>query len=290
MFYGTPRIERPAQDTLATAVDDADDVEWRFTTEAMWKRGDLAELYDGTAAPEVVYITEDHPSGADITVRRQQRNTSGGAAYAAGDVFIHHGSQASSVTQVQMERAINETINNDLWPQVWYLAERTLAGYSATDYAYDLAATDMDILKVYQYNLNSSNKLHPFPRGWWDTEGSINTAVGSTGRLLRLYKVIDTTASIYYTVRAKPLSSGIASLPSTITDIVPYGAVSKLLGIRGSQNAMAPKRRKREEQDPVRDSLFFRQEFERMRDQERERLLRDAPPMGRFIHDTPRVG
>ena len=47
MLYGIPQAERPQEDTLASQVTDGADVAWRWTTEALWKRGDYAEAADG---------------------------------------------------------------------------------------------------------------------------------------------------------------------------------------------------------------------------------------------------
>lgn len=291
MLYGMARIERPAEDTLATQVTNATDVAWRFTTTTMWKRGDYAEFYDGTtAAPEVVILAADHGAGADVAVRRGQRNTTAKVGtYEIGDVFLHHGSQASSYTQVQMERAINEVIRNDLWPWVWYVAERilTAANHTATDTVYTLAATDEDVVAMYQYNINSSNAFHPFHRSWWQVVGSVNTAVNATGKILRIHRVHSTDDDIYYTTKSRPAAA--TDLSTELADMVPWKATAKLLGTRGAQNAVAPLRRRRELQDSVRDYLFFDQEFRRMRDMERERLLSLTPPQSRFLQ-APRVG
>ena len=82
MLFGLPQVERPVEDTLSTAVTTAADVTWRFTTDTLWRRNDLAEYVrsygatDSGAAGEIGYITADHGSGTDVTVRRAYKRTS----------------------------------------------------------------------------------------------------------------------------------------------------------------------------------------------------------------------
>lgn len=280
MLYGTGQWERPLEDTLSTAVTNASDTEWRFVTDAMWKRGDYAEFYDGsTTSPEVVLLTEDHPPGADATVRRAQRNTTAAGGFSVGDVFLRLGPGA--VTALQIERFINQVIDTDLWPAVWMLTERTLT-YTSGDTTYELNANDVDVLRVYQYNIGSDNKFWPVPRSEWEVVGQTSTSVSSTGKLLRLFSVHSPAETVYYTARTKPSSSNIGDLSTALVEMVPWAVVAKL--IPGVLQQPSRHRRGRERgNQPMIDATYYRQEFDRMRAQHRNELLSQLQPYKRWV-------
>ena len=88
MLYGSTPEERPAVDTLATAVTNAADVAWRFALAGaqFWERGDFAEYVpaDGTAG-EIIRFSADHSTAAtDVTVLRAQKRTTAAAHTAIG--------------------------------------------------------------------------------------------------------------------------------------------------------------------------------------------------------------
>lgn len=155
MLYGTAQVERPVEDTLSTQVSaqagGVDDVAWRMTTYTLWKRGDYAEVV-GTAgaASEIVILTDDHGSGADVTVRRAQRgSTLVTSAIAAGTVVRKN--PAHDRTTVQ--RIINEVIDTQLWPHVWYRSKRTITDYDPNNTYYSLNAYDFGVEDVFQIDL-----------------------------------------------------------------------------------------------------------------------------------------
>src|SRR3990167_1000816 len=72
MLFGIPQIERPAEDTLSTAVTTAADTSWVWTTTTLWKRGDYAEYMPSSGAVgEIVLAAVDDGT----TVRRAQQRT-----------------------------------------------------------------------------------------------------------------------------------------------------------------------------------------------------------------------
>lgn len=145
MIFGLPQVERPVEDTLATAVDNAADVEWRFTTEALWRRGDYAEhLAASGAVGEVVYCTEDHPAGADMTMRRAQVRTTAASSYSIGDVFRKN----PLFPRVKIDRYVDEIVDG-LYPDVWIRTSRSL-DVNTSRYYYPLDAADFEVEQVYQ--------------------------------------------------------------------------------------------------------------------------------------------
>uniref|UniRef100_A0A6H1ZUV0 Putative tail protein n=1 Tax=viral metagenome TaxID=1070528 RepID=A0A6H1ZUV0_9ZZZZ len=153
MLHGVAQVQRPVEDTLSTATADAADVEWRMSTPALWRRGDYAEHWKGTGtAGEVVLMTEDHPAAADVTVRRSQlRSTADTGVLAIGQVFLKN----PPVPAVMIQRAINETVDNDLYAnpfRVWYHAQRTLSPVAGKHY-YELNAYDFDVDDMWQLDL-----------------------------------------------------------------------------------------------------------------------------------------
>ena len=121
MLYGVAHVERPVEDTLTNSVGSAADVTWEFDTPSMWLRGDYAE--DQTDG-ELVILATDHPAaGNDVTVRRAQRGTTAASSYAVGDVFYRN----PLFPRYVIENAVNETIDNDLYPDVWQWGTTTIS-------------------------------------------------------------------------------------------------------------------------------------------------------------------
>jgi hypothetical protein len=150
MLLGVAQIERPWEDSLATGVTDAADLEWRMTSYASWKKNDYAEVLDTTGtADEVVILDENHPNGADVTVRRAQRGTTAHSGAIAGGVGLRKNPPYPRVT---IARFINDTINTMLWPGVWYRSRRSLI-FDGTASYYPLAAADFDVEEVFQLDL-----------------------------------------------------------------------------------------------------------------------------------------
>ena len=293
MLYGQTQAESPETDTLAAAVSTTSDTTWEFVTTDMWKRGDFAEHVDsGSGIYELVQLGEDHPSGTDVTVRRAQRGTTA-STYASGAVFNRN----PTFPKHEVAKLVSQVVDNELWPDVWYRTNRTLTGgWVEGDTTYDLAATDVEVEKLYQYNLAGDNGYHELPMGWWDVEGSVDDAtVTTTGRLLRIFKVYDPDASLFYTVRAKPSSDDVSSLPTQIANMVPWGACGKLIaGTRTGPQRVAPSRSPQAVAQSgdrlIRDYAFFDNEFRNLRTQYKRELRKEAVKALNFRRRGPRRG
>ena len=151
MLYGLAQVERPAEDTMVKAVAAAADVAWRMGSPTLWKRGDLAEYAPsaGTVG-EIVLMAEDHSPSGDVTVRRGQWRTTAATAYAVGTVFRKN----PAYSRVKIDRFIDETVDTQLWPHVWYRSQRTLSFDTNAGY-YPLLAADFDVEEMYQLDLTS---------------------------------------------------------------------------------------------------------------------------------------
>lgn len=285
MLYGTAQMDRPAEDTLASAVSSNSDTTWRFSTPALWKRGDWAEYWPGTGtAGEVVILAQDHDSTADVLVRRAQARSSAASSFTAGNVFLRHAASGGSFTAMHVQRAINNTIDYDLAPNIWYRSKRTQAVTAGTTY-YALTAGDFDVEEVYQRNLNSTTTHSPFPRGWWDVEHDKDTGMAASGSILRLYQWYDTSATVYYTAKTYPSSSAISSLPGDIAAMVPWGAVARLAPSQATR--ARHERRPQDPSQPFVDASYFESRFLRMRQQYQIKLLNEKPPLGNFRQRHP---
>lgn len=145
MIYGLPQIERPVEDTLATAVTADSDTSWQFTGFNLWKRGDYAEfLAAAGAVGEVVYVAEDQASAVDKAVRRAQVRTTAAASYSIGDVFRKN----PLFPRVKIDRYIDEIVDG-LFPDVWIRTSRSL-DVNTSRYYYPLNAADFEVEQVYQ--------------------------------------------------------------------------------------------------------------------------------------------
>jgi hypothetical protein len=155
MLYGMAQVERPTEDSLKTAcVDAAADVTFQFNAYAMWKKGDYAEYWKGDGSEgEILILADDHPAAADATFRRAQRGTTG-AAHAIADAFLHNPPYPVHVVQ----RWINNVIDTDLAPHVFYLSHRTLT-FDPGKTWYPLTAGDFDVVNVFQTDLALESEI-----------------------------------------------------------------------------------------------------------------------------------
>ena len=283
MLYGVAHVERPVEDTLATGVAAASDTSWRFTTTTMWSRGDYAE---GQDAGELVILAEDHPAAADVTVRRAQRSTTAASSYSTGDVFYRN----PMFPRYVVEKAVQETIDVNLWPHVWSTATGSFA-YTSGDTTYALPADCEEVSQVYQMDLSGTGEVAPFPRSWWEVMHGVDTGVEATGRLLRLFKTHDSNFTVYYTYKQRPRSADIAN---TVSDemawMIPWKAAAKVMaGHRIVPKSQAGGRSQSEGGDrPIRDYVFFDTEFRRMLEDERLRLRRRVREQARYSRGVRR--
>lgn len=150
MLYGLAQVERPAEDTVVKSVSAANDVAWRMATPSLWRRGDLAEYWPsaGTVG-EIVLMAEDHAQSSDVTVRRGQWRTTAAASYASGNVFRKN----PAYPRVKIDRFIDEVVDTQLWPHVWYRSKRTITNYDSDATYYPLNVADFDVEEMYQLDL-----------------------------------------------------------------------------------------------------------------------------------------
>ena len=289
MVYGIARIERPAEDTLVNAVSGTTDVAWEMTTPALWKRGDYCE---DQAAGEIVIMSTDHPSaGNDVTVRRGQNGTTALAAYATTTAVFY---KNPVFPRYRIERFINETVDNDLFPHVWMVGETTLS-FTVGDTTYEMPTDCGDVLQVYQSDLNSDGKFYPIDTQAWEYVPVVASAESTNLNFLRLRHVIDETGTVYVTYKQKPSSASLSDLSTSLAAMVPWRVVGKLLaGTRLTPARAAPGRA-----TPVanqsgsqlsRDFAAFDVEFRRMRKDEQNRLNKQVPIQKRFQHARVWVG
>jgi len=288
MLYGMAQVERPKEDTLASAVSSNSDVTWRFDTTTLWNRGDYAE-YAGTGG-EIVVFTEDHPPGADATVRRAQRGTTAASSYAQGDVFYRN----PVFPRYMIERFIEETFDMDLWPLVWTTAETTLT-FAPGSTTYEMPAECGDVVQVYQVDLNSDGKFYPIDQENWDYVPVVAAAESTNGNFLRLFAVHDAAETVYVTYKRQPTYSDIANVSANIAAMVPWNVVGKLLaGTRVSPHRIAPGRARpvvnASDSQLSRDFEAFNVMFRRMRQDENRRLRREVPIQRRFRRRRVRLG
>lgn len=285
MVYGVARVERPKEDTLATAVSAANDTSWQFDTYTMWKRDDYAE---DAVAGEIVILGADHGDGVDVAVRRGQRGTTAAASYSAGDVFYRN----PVFPRYVIERFIEEVIESELAPHVWMWAETTL-NYNPPDTTYDLPADCIDVLDVYQYNIASDGKLHPIDRKNWEFRPVAASAVTATGKTLRLFGVYDSDETVYVTYKQKPTTGDYSTLSDAVASLIPWRVVGKLLaGTRVGPARVAPGRAEPIAEGPQgvkRDAAYFDLEFRRKRKDVRNELKMDERNMRQKAHRRGRT-
>jgi hypothetical protein len=283
MLYGPAQVERPYEDTLKAAVAADSTVAWQFVGHDAWRRGDLAEAVtpDGSVG-EIVVMAQDHPDDADVLVRRSQRRTTAAGGFSAGDVFR----KGSLYPRVLIARAVNETIDNDLAPDVWYRTQRSFTPVVGTR-RYDLAAADFNVEDMWQVDINSTTNYNPMPNAWWEVITNQDSTTTATGKTLRIKRWFSDSDDVYYTARTYPLSSAIASLPQDIQDMVPWGAMSRLMAMGAAAGRMDAARSQRvngevSPSQPYADARYFQTRFEEMKARYKRKMFREKMPQKRY--------
>ena len=154
-IFGQTPEERPAVDTLATAVTNSTDTTWRFTLAGtqFWERGDFAEYVpsDGTAG-EIIRFSADHSTaGADVSVLRAQKRTTAAASFAGTELFQKNPKH----NRTEIQRVINAVVDEDLQHGIWYRSARTLAWETGRVH-YELNAADFEVERMYQHDLSAT--------------------------------------------------------------------------------------------------------------------------------------
>jgi hypothetical protein len=276
MLYGIEQAARPAEDTLSQNETSATEI--RLSTPSMWKRGDYAEVADTVG--EIVLLTEDHPAAADVTVRRVQRGSATSGALTSGEVVYKN----PVFTRTQTVRYITEAVESDLSPYVWTAVSRSLAWADGDTY-YPLAATDGDVVEVYQYDVNSDGKLHVIDPANYEVVWSVDTGAVATGRMLRIVRPFDVDSTVYYTAKVLPTVANIAEMSNEVARMVPWAAAAKLLAGGRTVPESTDKRRvvATDQKSALRnDYASLMSEFLRMRNQESVRLRLRYPERPRF--------
>lgn len=256
LLYGLDLVSRPQEDTIGAALTSSG-TSVTVDTDTIWKRNDLMEFQpDG----ELAICAADASSGT-VTVRRAQRGTTA-AAQDNGDVILKNPPYPIS----QVQTVINQVIRSDLWPHVWTWEQNSFSFVSG-DHMYDLGLNIVEVVMVYQFNLNSDNRLHPLPNTLWDVERQINTAAATNSNLLRVVRVHDEDETVYYTAKRRPDESDIANFSDELADIIPWAAAAKLLASRSPQVSLdAARSRHDDDKSELRDYRGLMAEFLRMRD------------------------
>jgi len=284
--------------------------------------------------------------------------------YTRTSVFLKN----PTFTQVEIQRAINETIDQDMQNGIWYRSNRTLTWATGRN-RYPANASDYKIERMYQRDTSSTSigtstflftgsavedewttsSAHGLSVGdmvrfsaagtgadeyaagiiYWvatvpttttlqlsatesttvlegtaDSVGTwtmekvvfsfnqfqdydyefvtnVDTGADSTGKSIIVRRVASTNDTIYYTARTRPSSSSVASLPTELSNAVPYGALARLLGGTATRVRHAPAA---SQQSTVAyaDAAWFRTEFNRQIDQTRVRLLKELKPLAHW--------
>jgi hypothetical protein len=250
-IYGMGEVERPLEDVITLA--DTTTTTMTVANINVWKQSRYGEVVpaDGSEG-ELVICAADAAAGA-VTVRRGQRGTV--AAAAAGLVARVN----PKFTRKMISERIDEVITDALHPHVWYHSKRSLT-FTDQDYIYDLADEDWMVIDIYQ--IVDDQKL-VFPSGWWIEENLIDTTVGASGKVLRLRRIRDQTATVFYTARSRPVVADLASFPDPLANLIPWFVCALLMG--GSRTIPArydPNRAGEgevQEGGPQRDWRFFEQ-------------------------------
>ena len=124
-----------------------------------------------------------------------------------------------------------------------------------------------------------SFSVKEFPPEYYKTLIPVATTLSSTGRALLVHRVMTTERTVHYVAKTHPSSAAISSLPTEIAGMIPWGVLSRLTGgtaVRGRYDGSATQT----SGIAFADAAFFRNMFDRMRDQYREKL--------RAEHEQPR--
>lgn len=265
--YGTGIVERPAEDTLNGAINSSVTA-LQVDTEAMWKRGDFAEFPDNN---EIVIFAAD--ASGSTTIRRAQRGTTA-ASQSDGAVMVKN----PPFPRVDIQNVINEVIDHELWPKVWTWHQGTVS-WSTGTHTYALPAYIEDVARMYQHDLDGATRFHDFPRSWWDVERQQPAGIAANNLALRLSRVRDEAATVYYVGKRKPDAADIANQSDEVARLVVLGALMKLEPyLRQYAKNHNPTRRDRDEDsDTFRTFRGFGAEFLRARDTLNRRLRLEVP-------------
>lgn len=222
MLYGMAYVERPTEDILGGSMTSGTTT-MPTTTDKLWRRDSYAEIIPADGSVGEIMRIQDDATGNAATVRRAQRQTTA-AAHSAGDVVRKN----PYYPRVQIDRFIDEVIEGELYPHVWYRSDRTLT-WVDQDYVYDLDADDFDVLSVYQYDINSDGQMYRFPDHYWQVE-PVASAVSASGKILRLRRVFNGDATVRYTARTRPKVANLADFPDELANLIPWAVCGQLLG------------------------------------------------------------
>jgi len=283
IVYGSRSDLRPLKDTLHTNVDDSA-LEFRMVTEAMWNAGNWVQWEpDG----EIVEFSEDHVASGTTTVfKRGERNTTA-LLHTAGDIALFE----PKLPRHQIEQKISDVINNDLWPIIWIRNERTVTGYDSAQDAYELAVGDVSIEQMYQYDINNDLRYHEFPTAWYYVKNAVASGIPSgatSGKILVIKRVVNADATIYYSVKSKPLSTAPTALPTELVEMVVVASAGKLLMQTPSERRQRGSGRTRTGEQAS-DYGAFMAEFLRLRGQYVNRLRLELMQAKRHVQ-APRAG
>ncbi len=272
ILYGIGAAERPAEDLINGALAQGA-ATVTMDTDALWTRGTYAEFAtDG----ELIIFAAD--ASGSTAIRRAQRGTTDVAQ--ADNSLVYRN---PTFPRYEIERLINQVIQNDLWPNVWSWHQDTLS-FVSSDFMYPLDAFIEDVATVYQADLNSDNRFYPFKPSWWAVENQINSTVATNGGLLRLRATWDESATIFYTAKRRPDPADISNMSAEVAELVPWAVAGKLEGQRTVATRSRPHtdNADRIEGGPFRDYRGFMGEFIRMRKELRTRLDKEVPTAPRF--------
>lgn len=276
ILYGLDGVERPREDTQSGTFAQAA-TSFTPTTPTLWKRDDYAEFDDG----ELIIFAADSV-GATV-VRRAQRG-SADVAHSAGDVVWKN----PPFPIVDIQKRIREVIRVDL-RDVWTWHSDSLTA-TDLDHQYDLDQYISDVALVYQENIDGDERWRALPRGWWDVERQINTAVATNGGLLIIHRVYDVDETVYVLAKRRPHIDDLSNLDDAIADMIPYAAAGKMLAVRSAQVKQAAHRSQKDSEGGfMRDYRALMAEFIRMRD-EYARSLQVEVREDKSWHGVQRVG
>ena len=272
MVYGVDPTERP-KSTLTSGSTAAGATSVSFDNDGPWEIGDYVEFADDG---ELAFI--EAGTSSPFTIRRGERGTTD--ATQADNSVVYRNPQYA---RYEIERAVNQVVRNDLWPHVWSWSQGTLS-FTTGDTTYDLANYEEEVVMMYQFNLNSDSHLYPLPATWWDTELQIASAVSANDNLLRLRRVWDESATVFYTAKRRPDPSDLSNMSDEVAELVPWAAAAKLLAGRSAATRQRPDRSRtdRVEGGTTRDYRTYMGEFLRMRKALRLKLDNEVEPLRRF--------
>jgi len=280
-LYGVSPEEHPEEDTLSGAMLIGATTA-TVSTSALWYRGDYMEFDDG----ELAICAADGSAGS-VTVRRAQRGTTA-AARDSGEVIIKNPLYPYS----DIQAAINRVFTNHL-DGLWSWHKDSLTYTTGTHY-YALDAYIDDVAEMYQYDLNSDGRYHPFPQGWFSVEQQKDTGMSATGTVLRIVQVYDSDETVYYTGKRTPnikdVTLGELNTDERILELVVDKAVAILLHSRAMAALHDPVRGRRQSVDgtALRDASWYDQQFALGKNALRRILTTEIRPKPRYLSRTTR--